>query len=258
MKTSFIKKERFITVFRKVGLISLFLFILALNEGCQNPEAAQLNKVIQDEIKKSHTLHTNVKIQDIIRKKHSNELLNARNGLGSNQDIQSFEGDTKFSQYIIEYLKKRNSKINAERFTQALMKVSQSQDYDPIFLLAVAKTESGFDFNAIGSAGEIGLMQIKPITAEWICNRISLQWKGPVALRDPEYNILVGAYYLKYLKKTFKSQSLKYINAYNMGTTSLRRMPAENLKKHPYFGKVAANYLAIYAELNKIKESIKI
>lgn len=257
MKTNLMQIKRVKLIANKLGLLMLFSLILVLNEGCQNQQEAQLNWMMQDRIRKNHTLHSNVKKQDRIRKNYLKELLSANNGVKTNPKIHSFEGDAKFSHYIVQYLKNSNNKMNAESFTETLMNLSRTQAYDPIFILAVAKTESDFNFNAIGSAGEVGLMQIKPVTAQWICNRLKIEWKGAQALKDPEYNILVGAYYFKYLKKVFKSQSLKYINAYNMGLGSLKRMPAAHLKKHPYFGKVTANYLAIYAELNKIKENQK-
>lgn len=213
----------------------MFLAMLVLNEGCYNKTPDGINIIIQDEVRKNHSVE--------LLNKYSNKL-----------DIKSFEGDKNFYRYITQYLKGSNTKINAEKFTQTLLKLSQSYAYDPIFLLAVIKTESGFNFNAIGSAGEVGLMQIKPDTAKWICDMKNIKWRGSQALKDPEYNILVGASYFKYLKNILNSQSKKYITAYNMGLKSMKRTPALELKKHPYFGKVTSNYLTIYSELKKIKK----
>lgn len=259
MKTNLSKTKIVIKHTKKIVHLLLFMLILILSEGCQNQKNSQFNLVIQQTLRKHQTELLKVGIQDKIRKIHSEELLKSRvdnNQIVEVKELKSFKGDAKFSQYIVQYLKTNNKNIDAEKFTKALMNLSQNQAYDPVFILAVAKTESGFDFNAVGSAGEIGLMQIKPVTAKWICNRLNIEWKGAQALKDPEYNILIGAYYFKYLKKTFKSQSLKYVNAYNMGLTMMKRMPAEALKSYPYLGKVTTNYLGIYTELNKIKEKI--
>lgn len=190
-------------------------------------------------------------MQDLIRKNHSNELLNRKS---YKKNIRIFDGDAKFYQYITQYLKQSNIKIDAESFTKTLLDLSKSHSYDPVFILAVIKTESSFDFNAVGSAGEIGLMQIKPDTAKWICEMKNIAWKGPEALKDPEYNIMLGGYYFKYLKKAVNSKSIKYVNAYNLGLSSMKRKPSSDLKKHPYLGKVRMNYLAIYSELKKIKK----
>lgn len=234
MKTNIRQINKIRAVLKKLGLLLLFSVMLVLNEACQYRNPTEFNIVIQD----------------MIRKNHSLELLNTK---ADQIDIKSFEGDANFYKYIKQYLKKNNKKIDAEKFTQTLLNLSQNHAYDPIFLLAVIKTESSFNFNAVGSAGEIGLMQIKPDTAKWICDKKNIKWKGAKALKDPEYNILVGAFYFKYLKKTLKSQSMKYINAYNMGLASMQRLPSSDLKKHPYFGKVTQNYVSIYSELMKIK-----
>lgn len=192
-------------------------------------------------------------MQDEIRKNHAEELLQVANP-ESEESISAFDGDRDFPRYIAQYLQKRNKKLDSEKFTRTLLSVSQNHAYDPIFLLAVIKTESSFNFNAVGSVGEIGLMQLKPDTAAWICKKKNIQWKGAKALKDPEYNILIGAHYFRYLRNSVDAQSLKYVNAYNMGLTSMKRTPSSDLKKHPYFGKVVKNYLSIYAELKKIKD----
>lgn len=236
MKTSTDNKNKILKVVKKISFISLLALIMALNEGCQY---------------KSSVEEFSLALLDKARQNHAEEIL-------SNRDlanIEYFNGDSNFSNYISEYLKKSNKKINADKFTQTLLDLSQDNHYDPVFILAVIKTESSFNFNAIGSAGEIGLMQIKPDTAEWICKKRNIKWKGAKALKDPEYNILVGANYFRYLKTTLNSRAMKYINAYNMGLGSMKRVPSSYLKRHPYFGKVADNYLAIYSELKKIKES---
>ncbi len=169
----------------------------------------------------------------------------------------SFEGDHKFSQYLSEYINIENANLNSDKMTQALIAVSAKNQYDPVFLLAVIKTESQFNPKAVGSAGELGLMQIKPDTAEWICQKSGFPWKGAKALKDPVYNIQIGALYFKYLKKSLKSHSAHYINAYNMGINNLYRLPASSKISHPYYAKVMRNYIGIYHELQKIKKSIK-
>lgn len=234
MKTIFDLKNNIGFILRKLGMLVFFSGLLILS-SCQYKKPIEFNVVMQD----------------LIRKNHSKELLNRKS---YKKNIKIFDGDVKFYQYIMQYLKQSNYKIDAEAFTRTLLDLSKAHAYDPVFILAVIKTESSFDFNAIGSAGEIGLMQIKPDTAKWICDMKKIEWKGPEALKDPEYNIMVGGYYFKYLKKAVKSKSLKYVNAYNLGLSSMNRKPSSDLRKHPYLGKVRKNYLAIYSELKKIKK----
>lgn len=231
MKTN-MRQNNKIKFFLKLGL---FCSLLVLNEACQMKPT-------------SHA----AAIQDEIRKSHANELLMASGQ--QTENISAFNGDGEFPRYIAQYLKKRNKKLNSEKFTQTLLSISQTHAYDPIFLLAVIQTESSFNFNAVGGVGEIGLMQLKPDTAEWISKKQGIEWRGAQALKDPEYNIQLGAYYFKYLRNSVDAKSLKYVNAYNLGLTSMKRMPSANLKRHPYFGKVVKHYLMIYADLKKMKD----
>ena len=191
--------------------------------------------------------------QDLQRIQHAHELLSKTY---KKSDLQKFEGDFKLAVYIEKYIEKENSKLDARELTDTLLKVSREHGYDPVFLLAVIKTESKFNPNSIGLAGEIGLMQIKPDTAAWICKKKKVKWLGADKLKDPSYNVLVGAHYFEYLKKTLDSKSMRYINAYNMGINNLQRLPSSVQKKHPYYGIVISNYLAIYSQFKKYRKII--
>lgn len=185
---------------------------------------------------------------------HAKELLRTKY---SKATAALFEGDSEFRNYLAEYIYEENSDLNSEKMTDALVIASAQNHYDPVFLLAVIKTESRFNPKAKGSAGELGLMQIKPDTAKWICKKSGFKWKGAAALKDPVYNVQIGALYFKYLKKSLKSKSAHYINAYNMGINNLQRLPASSKVSHPYYSRVMQNYLDIYQELQKIKNSKK-
>jgi len=64
-------------------------------------------------------------------------------------------------------------------------------------LLRMAKRESAFNERAVGSSGEIGLMQVMPATAEAI-------EKGSTArLRDPTHNVRIAIKYLLLLHKKY-------------------------------------------------------
>jgi soluble lytic murein transglycosylase-like protein len=62
-------------------------------------------------------------------------------------------------------------------------------------LIAQAKQESNFNQDAVGSAGEIGLHQIKPSTAS--DPGFGLKGIDPATLKDPAVNINFAADYLK-------------------------------------------------------------
>lgn len=207
-----------------------------------------MNQSCQTYVKKEIPLYN-----DTARIQHAHELLK------TNYDAsiaKQFEGDSEFSNYLQKYIKSENSAINSVELSKTLMQLSRSHSYDPVFLLAVMKTESRFDPNAIGTHGEIGLMQIKPVTAEWITGKRKMIWKGAEALKNPIYNAEVGALYFDYLKKALNAESSHYINAYNLGIGNLYRLPAASRISHPYYEKVFVNYLSIYQELQKIRQTI--
>ncbi len=234
-------QNKMIFYFKKAIILTAISSLFIANQACQLRPA----KVVRYEQYKSD--------QDQTRIKHANELL--KNDY-KKSDIKKFEGDLKLARYIEKYVTKEGKKLNAADLTETLLAISKKHGYDPIFLLAVIKTESQFNPNAIGLAGEIGLMQIKPETAEWICKKKKIKWLGAERLKNPHYNILVGAHYFEYLKKTLKSQSTRYITAYNMGINNLQRLPADTQYEYPYYEKVITNYLYIYAELKKIRALI--
>lgn len=63
---------------------------------------------------------------------------------------------------------------------------------DPALLASIVTVESAGRADALGAAGEIGLMQIMPSTGTWIAGATKDQ------LRTPETNISTGAKYLRY------------------------------------------------------------
>lgn len=76
---------------------------------------------------------------------------------------------------------------------------------------AVIKVESGFNRNAKSAKGAIGLMQILPSTAEYICPD-----ETEIDLYDPKTNVYVGAKYLSYLFNKFNDERVA-LAAYNAG-----------------------------------------
>jgi len=84
---------------------------------------------------------------------------------------------------------------------------------DKNLIYAVIMAESGFNENAVSGKGAVGLMQIKPETAEYMRGKYSLP-EGD--LSNGEYNVLVGGTYLKYLSGKFSDFSA-VVAAYNAG-----------------------------------------
>lgn len=96
---------------------------------------------------------------------------------------------------------------------------------------AVVKVESNFNPKARGSAGEIGLMQIKPATA-----RMMGYSGGKAGLFDPETNIKFGMKYLAEAHELSGGFTCGTILRYNAGHGARKMNPVSRR----YCGKVQA------------------
>lgn len=86
---------------------------------------------------------------------------------------------------------------------------------DPFLVYAVVRAESGFDERAVSSAGAVGLMQLKPSTARFVCDREGLAYDESF-LTNGAYNLKLGCLYLGYLLKRFPVVETA-LAAYNAG-----------------------------------------
>lgn len=90
----------------------------------------------------------------------------------------------------------------------------------PSLVYAVIKAESGFHEDAVSRAGAVGLMQLKPATAQFICEREGLEFDAE-RLKEGEYNIKLGCLYLRYLFEKFSFEVA--LAAYNAGEGTVRQ-----------------------------------
>jgi len=56
------------------------------------------------------------------------------------------------------------------------------------YAACIIEHESGWDADAVGTAGEIGLAQILPSTGEWLAGLAGMEWDEE-RLREPVYNM---------------------------------------------------------------------
>lgn len=88
---------------------------------------------------------------------------------------------------------------------------------DPAVILSVIQVESSGNPAATGAAGEIGLMQVMPATAQLVRPGIT-----PAELRDPATNVDVGARYLADQLARYGGDLERALSAYNAGTATPR------------------------------------
>mgnify|MGYP002801541426 CR=1 FL=1 len=86
---------------------------------------------------------------------------------------------------------------------------------EPALVYAIMKAESNFNENAVSKSGAVGLMQLMPSTAEFICRKQGLVFHGE-KLFDGAYNVMIGCMYMTYLLNRFSDERTA-ICAYNAG-----------------------------------------
>ena len=99
---------------------------------------------------------------------------------------------------------------------------STEYNLDPLFVLAVIKTESKFDEDAKSHKNAVGLMQITVQTAEWAAKEMGYSTFSKEDLYDEEYNIRMGCWYLRRLNDIFNGDLDLTIAAYNAGPTNVQ------------------------------------
>lgn len=134
--------------------------------------------------------------------------------------------------FSIAAISKFGSRLGYPReFEQEVLASSREHGLDPNLVFAVIRTESHFEPKAVSRAGAEGLMQIMPVTAEWIAWR-----RGYTHERDkvfePAYNIDMGCYLLSYLLDYYENDLILAVAAYNAGAGSvdgwLKQSPASD------------------------------
>ncbi len=81
-------------------------------------------------------------------------------------------------------------------------------------VLAVIRTESSFDENAVSSKGAVGLMQVMPKTAKFIAEKVG--FNSDYDLFDAQTNLYLGICYLEYLFNKYNDETV-VLACYNAG-----------------------------------------
>lgn len=147
----------------------------------------------------------------------------------------------------------KSFKFQSRSVTDAIIKESAKHSLDPYFVMAVISGESSFNPKAVGPVGEIGLMQLRISTGEWMAKKMKMKWKGEKTLNDPIANIKLGTAYLAWLRERFKGHGQLYVAAYNMGAVSVKRAVGRNVWPKDYPRHVMKRYLAFYKEMGPTK-----
>lgn len=100
-------------------------------------------------------------------------------------------------------------------FRRPYRKTVQQYALDSPLAFSVMKAESGFSESAVSNAGAIGLMQLMPSTAKFVCERNEIPFEAE-RLNEGDYNAMLGCIYLNYLLSRFSDEETA-LAAYNAG-----------------------------------------
>jgi soluble lytic murein transglycosylase len=188
-------------------------------------------------------------VQREIRLQHAHELLGNHY---KHSVVKKGEKVTKINKAIYRATRERLPKASRKQYkkvAQAIIDAATKYEFDPVFLLSVIQGESSFNPKMRGKLDEIGLMQIRPATAEWISKMYGMPWKGPKSLFDPVTNIRIGAAFLAHLREQFDSHAQLYLAAYNMGARNVHRAQEQDIWPKDYPIHVMKLYVEFYSEL---------
>jgi len=107
-------------------------------------------------------------------------------------------------------------------YQRLVIDVAERHGLDPRLLAALVHVESGWDPQARGSAGEIGLTQILPETARWIAEA---RGRPIPDLADPLESLDAGAWYLTALLRETGGNAVEALARYNGGPRWRDRAP---------------------------------
>ena len=99
---------------------------------------------------------------------------------------------------------------------------------DPLLIWAIMRRESHFDPEALGYAGERGLMQVMPPTQAWIAEQLG-EDISPGDGFTPQASIRMAAWFLRFLLDYFEGDLELAIAAYNGGAGSVDSWQANPL-----------------------------
>jgi peptidoglycan lytic transglycosylase len=112
------------------------------------------------------------------------------------------------------------------RYEQIVRGHARNYNLDPALLAAVIYQESKFRADAKSSSGAIGLMQLRPETAEGIAIRTGGMRFQVSDLYNPEINVRYGSWYLRHLLDKYGDEK-DALAAYNAGQRNVDEWRAE-------------------------------
>ena len=102
-------------------------------------------------------------------------------------------------------------------YIDVILPEAAARGIDPVLMLALIRQESLFNTLATAAAGEKGLMQVIPPTAQYIADQLNWPDYQHSQLFQPYIGVAFGAYYLDEQLGRFSRDAIPALAAYNAG-----------------------------------------
>lgn len=102
-------------------------------------------------------------------------------------------------------------------YIDLIEQAADEYDLDPLLLLSLIRHASLFDRQAVGTAGEKGLLQMSAGTAVYVADQLAWPDFEPVDLFQPNVSIPFGAFYLAEQMARFDGHVVAALAAYDAG-----------------------------------------
>ncbi len=127
-------------------------------------------------------------------------------------------------------------------FRESIEKAGRERSLDEFLLAGLIRQESEFDPRAVSRAQAYGLTQIRPVTGRFLGSRLGLGTFRTSMLYQPETNLRMGAYMLRWLLDGLDGRMEEALAAYNAGRSRALdwrgwaqfREPAEFIETIPF------------------------
>ena len=109
-------------------------------------------------------------------------------------------------------------------YTELIKKYAEEFSLNPYLVLSVMRCESSLDPNAVSHRGAVGLMQLMPDTGAWAAHKLGLDDSySEEVLTDPEWNIRLACWYIRFLCNRLGEDDKTVIAAYNAGHGNVQK-----------------------------------
>ena len=117
------------------------------------------------------------------------------------------------------------------KYKDFILEASEQYDVEPYLVASIINSESSFDKCVVSQKGAVGLMQIMPSTAEWLSVRMGINDYSIIKLYEPQFNINMGTFYLRYLiNEQFSTDGKTLVNIPYVETQKYLANVLKNIK----------------------------